>query len=133
MQLSGQDAGGSCAVKPCPRLSGELSRKMDCGPDAGKTRALSALLSCKSVEEAPHQSEVSRATLFRWLREDEEFQGGIPKGWFRVKVPESTVATSPVWAAFSRQLFTSLRTGHPETMKRSVGWTKRSAAHQVFS
>jgi hypothetical protein len=40
-----------------------------------KARALEALLSSKSVEEAAQQARVSRTTLFRWLREDERFQG----------------------------------------------------------
>ncbi|MGA2400970.1 MAG: hypothetical protein ABSG91_04595 [Syntrophobacteraceae bacterium] len=44
-----------------------------------KTRALSALLSCKSVEEAAQQAGVSKTTLFRWLREDEEFQSEYTK------------------------------------------------------
>jgi len=39
-----------------------------------KARALEALLSGKSVEEAAQQAGVSRTTLFRWLREDERFR-----------------------------------------------------------
>ncbi len=40
-----------------------------------KTRALGALLSSKSVEEAAQQAGVSTPTLFRWLRKDERFLG----------------------------------------------------------
>jgi transposase len=39
-----------------------------------KARALEALLSGKSVEEAAQLAGVSRTTLFRWLREDERFR-----------------------------------------------------------
>jgi hypothetical protein len=44
-------------------------------PDANgkKSGALRALLLCKTVEEAAKMSCVSKPTLFRWLREDQQF------------------------------------------------------------
>jgi hypothetical protein len=35
-----------------------------------KARALTALLSCRTVEQAAEQAKVNPATIFRWLNED---------------------------------------------------------------
>jgi len=47
--------------------------------DSRKTRALSAMLGSRSVEEAANLAGVSTTTIFRWLREDEQFQAEYRK------------------------------------------------------
>ncbi len=47
--------------------------------DSRKTRALSAMLCSRSVEEAAGLAGVSTTTIFRWLREDEHFRSEYSK------------------------------------------------------
>ena len=47
---------------------------------ARKARALNALLTCHSIGEASRQSNVSEPTIYRWLREDDEFKEAYRQG-----------------------------------------------------
>jgi ubiquinone biosynthesis protein UbiJ len=49
------------------------------GLESRKTRALSAMLCSRSVEEAAELAGVSSTTIFRWLRDDEHFQSEYRK------------------------------------------------------